>query len=58
VARRYFGLGLDGFWVVVGILFLAGGAWELAEIQFSMVPLLLILAGVAVLASVFRQRTK
>jgi len=58
VARRYFGLGLDGFWVVVGILFLDGGAWELAEIQFPMVPLLLILAGVAVLASVFRQRTK
>ena len=55
-ARRYFGIGLDGFWVVVGLLFLVGGMWELAEIQFSMVPFLLIVAGAAVLASAFKKR--
>lgn len=54
-ARRYFGIGLDGFWVVVGLLFLAGGMWELAQIQFSMVPFLLIVAGAAVLASAFKK---
>lgn len=54
--RRYFGLNIDGFWTVVGVLFLAGGFWEMAEIQFSMVPFLLILAGVAVLLSVFRKQ--
>jgi len=54
-ARRYFGVRLDGFWIVAGVLFLAGGVWELAEIEFSMVPFLLILAGVAVLASAFRR---
>ena len=57
-ARRYFGIAVDGFWVAVGILFLAGGIWELAKIQFSMVPFLLILAGAAVLASAFRGRIK
>jgi len=57
-ARRYFGIGLDGFWVVVGVLFLAGGFWELAEIQFYMVPFLLILAGIAVLASTFKKRSE
>ena len=57
-ARRYFGITLDGFWVVAGVLFLAGGLWELAGIQFSMVPLLLIVAGMAVLASAFRHRKK
>jgi hypothetical protein len=30
LARRHFDVGLDGFWVVVGLLFLAGGVWELA----------------------------
>lgn len=58
MARRYFGLELEGFWIVVGVLFLAGGIWELAEIQFSMVPLVLIVAGLAVLASAFRQRRR
>ena len=57
-ARRYFGIAVDGFWAVVGILFLAGGVWELAEIEFSMVPFLLILAGVAVLVSAFRRRSE
>ena len=54
--RRYFGLKLDGFWVGVGILFLAGAFWELMEIQFSMVPFLLIVVGAAVLASAFRKK--
>ena len=57
-ARRYFGIVVDGFGIVVGILFLAGGVWELVEIQYSMVPFLLILAGVAVLASAFKRRSE
>ena len=57
-ARRYFAIAVDGFWIVAGFLFLAGGIWELAEIQFSMVPFLLILAGAAVLASAFKKRIK
>lgn len=55
-ARKHFRIGVDGFWTVVGILFLAGGVWELADIEFSMVPFLLIVAGAAVLASAFRIR--
>jgi hypothetical protein len=43
---------------VAGLLFLAGGVWELAGIEVSMVPLLLIEAGMAILASAFRQRSK
>jgi len=58
LARRHFDIGLDGFWVVAGLLFLAGGVWELAGVEVSMVPFLLIVAGVAVLASAFRQRSK
>lgn len=54
--RRYLGIGLDGFWVVVGLIFLVGGMWELAKIQISMLPFLIILAGVAIFASAFRRR--
>lgn len=57
-ARRYFGLRPEVFWIAVGVLFLAGGAWELAEIEFSVVPFVLIVVGVAVLASVFKQRNR
>lgn len=57
-ARRYFGIGIDGFWAVVGVLFLAGGLWELAKIEFSMVPILIILAGAAILASALKRRSQ
>ena len=57
-ARRCFGIGIDGFWAVVGVLFLAGGFWELAKIQFSMVPSLIILAGAAILVSAFSKRSQ
>ena len=57
-ARRYFGFGIDGFWAVVGVLFLAGGLWELAKIPFSIVPILIILAGAAILVSAFGKRSQ
>lgn len=56
--RRYFGIAVEGFWAVVGILFLAGGVWELAAVPFSMAPFLLIVAGIAVLASAFSRKSR
>lgn len=50
--RRYFGMWIQGFWVVVGVLFLLGGIWELWGFRFS-TPLLLIVVGAALLASIF-----
>jgi len=52
-ARRYLGLGVQVFWVVVGLLFLVGGFWELYQVRVSLVPILLIIAGAALLASIF-----
>lgn len=52
VARRYFGLAAEGFWVVVGLLFFLGGVWELLGVRFSLVPIVLIVAGLALLFSV------
>jgi len=52
MARKYFGLKLEGFWVVVGFLFVLGGVWKLLNVQLGLVPILCIAAGVALLVSV------
>ncbi len=51
VARRYLALKAEGFWVVVGFLFVVGGVWELFHVQLALVPILCIVAGLALLAS-------
>jgi hypothetical protein len=55
-ARKYFGIALEGFWIVVGLLFLLGGFWELYKVEVNLVPILLIVAGAALLISIFRRR--
>jgi hypothetical protein len=54
-ARRSYGLRIEKFWVVVGGLFLVGGIWELFQVQVGLVPILLIVAGCALLLSFFRR---
>ncbi|TNF71622.1 MAG: hypothetical protein EP299_11295 [Acidobacteria bacterium] len=53
LARLSFELKLEGFWVVVGVGFLLGGIWELLDAEVSLVPILLILAGLTVLLAGF-----
>lgn len=53
LARMVSNLKLEGFWVVVGILFIIGGIWNLFNIQFDLVPILILIAGVLLLISVF-----
>jgi uncharacterized membrane protein len=53
-ARKYYGLGIEKFWAVVGVIFLLGGVWELFQVQVGLVPILLIAAGCALLLSMFR----
>ena len=55
-ARKLFNLKLEGFWIVVGVLFVVGGLWEIYEPKLELVPVLLILAGLALLVSVLRGR--
>ena len=54
VARLFVGLKLEGFWVVVGILFVLGGLFGMLETKLPLVPILLILAGVVLLISIVR----
>jgi len=50
-ARKYFALKLKGCWVAVGFLFVVGGVWKLFNIQLGLLPILCIVAGVALLGS-------
>jgi hypothetical protein len=49
VFRQQSGLKIDGFGVVMGAIFLAGGAWELFALPWSLIPILLVLLGVYLL---------
>jgi uncharacterized membrane protein len=53
MARRHYHLNMEGFWVVVSFLFIVGGLWTLLDAQVALVPILLIVAGLAVLVSAF-----
>jgi hypothetical protein len=53
VARVAFGLRFEGFWIVVGSCFLLGGIWQLIQAQLPLFPVLLILAGIAMILATF-----
>jgi hypothetical protein len=55
-ARMFFGLDLEPFWIIVGLFLLLGGVWELLGLQFSLVPIMLIVAGMALLLSAMRKQ--
>lgn len=55
-ARVYYKLKPDGFWVVVGLLFLLGGIGELFQKKIDLLPILLIAAGAVVMLSIFKHR--
>ena len=58
IARISSNLKPEGFWLVVGVLFLLGGLWELFEPDLPLVSILLIVAGVILLISVSRSKKK
>ena len=57
-ARKYFALGLEGFSVVVGSLFVLGGIWELLHVPLNLAPILCVLAGLSLLVSALLRRAR
>ena len=53
-ARKYFNFKVEGFWVIAGLLFVLSGIWELLKIEFDLLPILIIVAGLVILISVIR----
>jgi len=58
VARKYAGLESDGFWMVVAVLFVVVGVWELYQVQIPLMAILLIVIGVALILSALRGKGK
>ena len=54
VSRKYVGLETDGFWILVAVLFIAVGVWEMLGLRLPLMSLLLIIVGAALLVSVFK----
>lgn len=54
VARKYIGLDSDGFWVLVAILFVVVGVWELFEVDLPLMSVFLIVVGLAFLVSALK----
>ncbi len=56
VVRKYFALRVEVFWVMVGFFFLVGGVWKSLNVQFGLIPILCIAAGLTLLGSTFAGR--
>lgn len=52
-ARVAFGLAKEGFWLAVGIAFLVGGVWQLAQVETPLFPVFLIAGGIALMLASF-----
>lgn len=55
-ARYWSGIGVEGFWVLIGCGFFAAGYWDLWNVGFPLAPIVLIAAGIGLLARRFRPR--
>ena len=51
LARRWRELKVERSSVIVGVMFIVGGIWNLLDIRVEIVPLLCIIAGIALLIS-------
>ena len=58
VVRKYFNLKPEGFWAVIGVLFVVGGLSELLQVELPLAPILIIIAGLAVLISIFKGKQR
>ena len=54
--RKLYNLKVESFWLFVGILFILSGLWELFQANIPLVPIVLIMAGVALLVSILRKK--
>jgi len=58
LARMVLNLHLERFWLVAGLLFIVGALWQLADPGVSVVSILLIAAGLALILTRFLPRQK
>ena len=52
------GLSVEVFWVIVGLLLVIGGGWELGEASLSLAGAVLVIAGMVLLVSAARRKSR
>ncbi|UCF30935.1 MAG: hypothetical protein JSV26_00415 [bacterium] len=57
-ARKYYGLESETFWIVVAVLFMVVGLWQILDLKLSLMAVLLIVVGAALLVSAAKGRRK
>lgn len=55
LVRKYIDLGMEGFWVIIGLMFTFGGLGSLYEKDVPVLATVLVLAGLLLLVSVIKQ---
>jgi len=55
-ARSYFNLKIERFWIVIGLLFVIGGLWDLFQPKLPLVPIMIIVAGIILFYSALRKK--
>ena len=55
LARNQFGVRFEPFWLAVGFLFAVSGVWEIFNFRIGLIPIVLIVAGAALLFSAMRK---
>ena len=56
ITRKYLKLKAERFWIIVGLLLVISGLWELFKLKLQLVPILIIIAGLVMLITAFRGR--
>ena len=56
VARKCLSLDVELFWLIAGLLFVAGGVWSLYGVELPFTPIVIVLGGVALLVTIVRPR--
>lgn len=54
MVRKSFNLPLEGGWVVVGVIMVLSALSELIQVEMNIVPILIIIAGVALLIPILK----
>jgi hypothetical protein len=57
VARKYAGLESDGFWILVAVLFIIVGIWEMFDVKMPLMSVFLLIVGIAFLVSALKSKS-
>lgn len=55
--RKYYQLKVEKFWIIVGLLFLCGGLWDIFSLNVPFAAVILILIGVLSLFTTLRKQS-